>query len=128
MQKITAGGSNDRTATRRRSHLPYERRLCSLLGARIEDPNRPAAAETAPLPEIGHVDPSAGMNGDVERLGELQALVVLVEERPVVGDRRARVVERERMQGVRPFEEQMSRRPFNGPGSVYCNSRWRWCR
>ena len=56
---------------------------------RIENPDRAAVAETAPLPEIRHIDPSAGMNGDVERLRELQAFVVFTEERPVVGDRRA---------------------------------------
>jgi hypothetical protein len=52
---------------------------------RIEGPDRTAFPETAPLPEIGHVDPSPGMNGDVERLSELHAFVVFREAWPVVG-------------------------------------------
>src|SRR5262245_44691202 len=75
-------------------------RVGSLAGNRIEDPDRPALAETLPLAEIRDVDAAAGVNGDVERLGKLQAFVVLAEERAVVGDRRAAGVERERVHGV----------------------------
>ena len=68
---------------------------------RLERPDRPAFPETAPLPEIGHIDSPVRMNGDVERLGELQAFVVFAEDGPVVGDGRAARVEGEGVQRVR---------------------------
>src|SRR5262245_17989808 len=81
----------------------------------MENPDRPAFAETAPLPEIRHVDASTRMNGDIKRLGKLQALVVFVKERPVVGDRRAARVERERMYGVGPFVKADEEPTLQGP-------------
>src|SRR5262245_7852255 len=70
---------------------------------RMEDPDRPAPTETAPIPEIGHIDASARMDGDVERLGKLQAFVVFSDKGPVVGDGRAAGVEREGMNGMGPL-------------------------
>ena len=58
---------------------------------RIEDPDRPASSESAPIPEISHINPALRMESHGDGLGESQTLIVFSEKWPVIQERSVRL-------------------------------------